>query len=55
MFYKVKIGYNSFRFFDGEEAMSFANLAFETVVNDDKKYPVEVSIELLKNDDSEED
>lgn len=45
--YEVEIGYKRFCFFDQEEAVSFANMAYETIVDD--KYQ-DICINLVSND-----
>lgn len=45
--YEVEVGYRRFCFFDQEEAVSFANMAYETIVGD--KYP-DICINLVSND-----
>ena len=48
--YIVEIGYRKFRFFDDEEAMHFARLAYETAI--DPNETVEIYLESIDKEDN---
>lgn len=53
MWYIVRLGYEDFKFEDGQEALSFAELARRTHVDDEGRgYRVDISV---KSEDSTEE
>lgn len=54
MIFRVRIGYSRFDIPDNNTAMSFAELA-KTYIVQDKTYPVDVSIDLIEEEDETDD